>query len=190
MSRELITAIQQMAGTYQNDKVHMLLCTVTAVNEDNRTCDVESVNGDATLSFVDVELMVGVNDGMLLIPAVDSQVYIAYSNVVSPYVTMYSELDKIIYITGNSGIEITDGSIKFNNGSFGGLVKIEDLVNKLNTIEQDLNTLKTVFSGWTPVANDGGAALKAAAATWYAQQLTTTTVADLENDSVTHGSEL
>jgi hypothetical protein len=190
MSRELTTAIQQMAGTYQTDKVHTILGTVTAVNEDERTCDVESVNGDATVTFTGVQLMAGVNDGMLLIPAIDSQVQITYSNNTVPYVTLYSQLDKIIYIADSYGIEISSGGVVLNNGEYGGLVKVEDVVSKLNNLENDINTLKQVFSAWSPVSNDGGAALKTAAATWYAQQLTQTVKGDLENTTVTHGSEL
>ena len=39
---------------------------------------------------------------------------------------------------------------------------------ELDKLKDDLNTLKTVFStGWIVAPNDGGAALKAAATTWY-----------------------
>jgi hypothetical protein len=33
-------------------------------------------------------------------------------------------------------------------------------------VDQELNDLKSVFSGWSPVPNDGGAALKVAVTTW------------------------
>jgi hypothetical protein len=35
-------------------------------------------------------------------------------------------------------------------------------------VEEQLNDLKTALNGWTPVANDGGAALKVALTTWIA----------------------
>ncbi len=45
----------------------------------------------------------------------------------------------------------------------------------LDELKNDLTTLKAVFSGWTPVAQDGGAALKTAAGTWYGTSLTVST---------------
>jgi hypothetical protein len=185
---QLGVAIQQLAGTYQKDNLNAILCEVVSVDTSKRTCVVATVNSD--MEIKDVHLMAGINDGMLLIPTVGSQVVIIYSKMTTPYIALYSQLDKVICIVGDSGIEVTSDSIKLNDGSLGGLIKIEDLVSKINTIEQDINTLKTVFSGWAPVANDGGAALKAAAATWFAQQLTTTTKSDLENTNITHGSSL
>jgi hypothetical protein len=59
------------------------------------------------------------------------------------------------------------------------------LVQQINKIEQDLNSLKTVFKNWTPVSQDGGAALKAAATSWAAQQLQKTQNTDIANDKIT-----
>lgn len=77
--------------------------------------------------------------------------------------------------------------LHLNGDAHGGLVKAEELASRLNALEQDINNLKLVFSTWAPVTQDGGAALKGAAATWYAQQLTTTTSQQLQNTQVQHG---
>lgn len=76
--------------------------------------------------------------------------------------------------------------ITINGGSKGGLINITDLVNRLNTIERDINTLKTVFSSWVTVPQDGGASLKAASATWAGQQLTPTNKEQIEDPLITH----
>ena len=55
---------------------------------------------------------------------------------------------------------------------------------------KDLNTLKQAFTSWAPIAGpttDGGAGLKALAATWFAQQLVTTQSGTLQNPKVKHG---
>lgn len=102
----------------------------------------------------------------------------------------------ICFRDGNSGrpqilsihealkILVNCDNIIFNNGSLGGLVKVEDLVTRLNNIEQDINSLKNAFTSWTPVPNDGGAALKGAASTWSGQQLTPTEKSDIENTKI------
>ena len=185
---QLAVAVQQLAETYRKDTLNAMLCNVVSVNESERTCVVSTVQSDVEIK--DVQLMACIDDGMLLITSVDSQVVVVFSKMNIPYISLYSQLDKVLYIVGDSSIEVTGDSIKFNDGAFGGLIKIADLVSKLNTIEQDINTLKQVFSGWTPVSNDGGAALKTAAATWYAQTITETQKSDLENTNITHGSSI
>lgn len=83
-------------------------------------------------------------------------------------------------------IACTCDSVEFNGGDLGGLVKIEKLTEKINTIERDLNKLKRVFSAWTAVPQDGGAALRNAAADWASQTLTETQTGDYEDTKIKH----
>jgi phage baseplate assembly protein gpV len=87
---------------------------------------------------------------------------------------------------GSSTVVIKNNLIEFNGGSNNGLVKVAALVTKLNNLENDLNNLKTVFTSWTPVPNDGGAALKAGVTTYAAASLTPTVQANLEDVKVKH----
>ena len=73
-----------------------------------------------------------------------------------------------------------------NGGKFGGLIKIEELVTRLNNLEKDINNLKTIFSSWVPVLQDGGTALKTASSSWATSQLTPTKVSDIEDNKITH----
>lgn len=59
-----------------------------------------------------------------------------------------------------------DGTIEIG-GSDDFMVRFSKLKEVTDELQNDLTTLKNVFSTWTPVSNDGGAALKLAAATWY-----------------------
>ncbi len=95
--------------------------------------------------------------------------------------------DKIAIELGESTVEIEDGTITFNGGDNDGLVKIQELTNKLNAIEDYLNSLKTIFSTtWIPAAQDGGAGLKGAAADWSAQTFVKTQKSELENTKIKH----
>lgn len=76
--------------------------------------------------------------------------------------------------------------ITINGGSKGGLINITDLVNRLNTIERDINTLKAIFTSWVAVPQDGGASLKIATSTWSGQQLQPTTREQIEDNLITH----
>lgn len=76
--------------------------------------------------------------------------------------------------------------IIINGGKKGGLINVTDLVNRLNTIERDINTLKSAFASWVAVPQDGGAALKIATSAWSGSQLQPTTKEQIEDNLVTH----
>lgn len=170
--RGLKDSIQLLAGTFNKDIVSIVACTVDSVNKDARTCDCTAITGDAITDIASVQLMTEVGDGLLLLPTVNSTVIVAITTRNTAFVLMYSDIDSIV----------------MRGGLLGGLIKIDDLVKAITTIQKDLNSIKQVFSTtWTPVPNDGGAALKAAAATWAAQTITQTQRTDLENTKITHG---
>ena len=77
-------------------------------------------------------------------------------------------------------------SIVINGGELGGLINIEQLTEKLNAIEDDINSLKAAITDWLPVAQDGGAALKTAVSTWAGQQLTRSEKRDYEDEKIKH----
>lgn len=60
------------------------------------------------------------------------------------------------------------------NGDADNAVRFSKLKETIDELQQDVNNLKTVFSTWLPVPQDGGAALQVAAAAWYAAPLTKT----------------
>jgi len=147
---------------------YSIVCEVLAVTGDK--CDCSPVNGDADL--IDVRLQASTTTGILITPTVGSNVVVSLLSNGSAFVSMYSDID----------------SIQLNGSNYDGLVKVNDLVTKLNNLENDLNTLKTAFSSWVTVPNDGGAALKVATASWYAASLTPTVKANIENPLITHGN--
>lgn len=178
-SNAIQMAVQKLADTFQKDIVSIFVCNVDSVDEDARTCDCTPISGDATTQIPGVQLMAEVNDGMLLIPEVDSTVIVALSTRNTAFVLMYSDLNTAKIITS----ELT----QFNDGSFNGLAKVQELTQKLNILEADLNVLKTAFSAWVVIPGDGGAALKTIALTWSGDMLTPTNVSDIENPRILHG---
>ena len=143
-------------------------CKVLSYNSENNTIDAEPINGKA--DFLDVKLMSENKDGVLFVPKEGSIVIVEQTSNDTAYVTMFGEVD----------------SIKLMSGENKGLVKISELVQKINVIENDINNLKTAFNSWVAVPNDGGAALKLASTSWFSQQLTPTQIDDLENKKITH----
>lgn len=64
----------------------------------------------------------------------------------------------------------SDGTIEFD-GTTDNLSRHSQIAASVNEIKDDINDLKTLISGWVPVATDGGAALKTALATYIATPL-------------------
>jgi hypothetical protein len=142
------------------------ICKVLSV--DGHLCDCEPIDG--TADVLDVRLQTSSASGALIVPAIDSFVIIEFINKTQAYVAMCSEVEEIIFLGGDNG----------------GVVKVSDLVDKLNNLENDLNTLKNIMTTWVPVLGDGGTALKSLITTWAADTLTPTTESELENDKFKH----
>jgi hypothetical protein len=160
---------------------------IVKVNED-MTVEVLTI-ANSTLPDVRLRAAIdGVTDGVILWPKQGSSVLVTIigNDEDTAFVSSVSEVDKVEIRIGSISFFLTKDEITMNDGSLGGLVKIADLVGKLNVIEQDINNLKTVFSTWVPVPNDGGAALKTASGSWSGSQLAKTLKTDLEDTKITH----
>lgn len=164
-TNELRRALQQKYG----EKPVTILGTIAAVDENSKTCDIDD---DGFIMYgIRLQSVTNAAAGILKVPKIGAQAL-------------------AVKIEDGDGFMLLDcaeySKIIFNGGNNGGLINIQSLVNKINAIENDLNSLKTVFKSWTPVAQDGGAALKTAAADWADQTITKTKTKDLEDKTVTH----
>lgn len=149
-----------------------LVCKVISVDLPTNTCYCEPINGDSEIQNVKLTTnTTGAGVGFLLIPKINSLVIITFLDNSSAYVSMVAEVDEV----------------NVNGKTLGGLVKVIDLTTKLNNLENKVNALITGISGWTPVPNDGGAALKVALTTWFSSSLTPTVRADIENILIKQG---
>lgn len=146
---------------------------VVKVDEKNYTCDVEVENGPTRYDVRLRAVIDGVQNGLLIVPKVGSQVAVntLEAKKTMSYVTMVSEVEKVLLISDENG----------------GVPIAQNVAQRLNTIEKDLNNLKTVFTGWVIQGGDGGAALKTALASYMAATITTTKASDLESKTVCHG---
>lgn len=162
------------------------------------SADVKRVDGDTctliigSLELTDVRLRAVVNsenDKIVVTPKTGSRVLAAdmsggsYRDLV---VLSYSEVEKVEVVIEQTTCTIDKDGIVMNGGNKGGLVNIDDLVAHINAIEDDINNLKTALSGWTPVPQDGGAALKTAIATWSVQSIAKTQKSDFEDTKIKH----
>lgn len=146
---------------------------VESVDWENKTMTVTGVADE--LPYYDVELGLG---AMMIKPAVKSDVLIGITegNEATAFLLAAAEIEKV---------ELkTTGEVEIDGGNNGGMVLPAVLTEKLNALEEDVNRLKTAVSGWVPVEQDGGGALKTALGDWAGKQLTKTVRENLENNKI------
>ncbi|MFB6456579.1 hypothetical protein ACE38W_15010 [Chitinophaga sp. Hz27] len=187
---QITRAVRQLAGVDLQDSIELILCSVDSVNEEENTCVCTPINGQTTVPLIDVQLMAEVNDGVLIVPAIGSSVMVLASKYQSPVVVMFSSLSKIEMIVGGASVEIRDGKITLNDGSFAGLVKVIELTNRLNLIETKINDMISLFNNHIHTGVQTGSGSSAVTSTPISGTLTPTTQTDIENTEIVHGSQL
>lgn len=184
-----------------------LVCTVDAVDKATRTVDCTPLDESAPLLGVNLQANQESMFGVVTFPKVGSYVVVGFvADGAAGVVLLTDEVESIevvisddtarisadkegvrVLMGDDTSAELTKEGIILNGGSFGGTVKVEQLTERINTIENDINELKNAFSAWVPVSQDGGAALSALTMTWASGLLTPTQRGDYENEKVKHG---
>lgn len=83
-----------------------------------------------------------------------------------------------------TGAAIMAGAVSMGGGGNGGIPKGSALITELNKIVSEVNKIRTALIGWTPVARDGGAALKARVGGLTA--LSNASIGDISNPNAVH----
>lgn len=153
-----------------NEEVYSLPCKVVKVS--GQVAELAPLNGDANI--FGVKLIAGTSTTPLLItPTKDSVVIATFLSKDTAYIALHSEID----------------SVAIRGDQYGGLIKIEDLVGKLNDLENKVNTLISKFNAHTHVYAPGpGAPVPTAPVTTPETPIAPITLrSDLENVNVEHG---
>lgn len=163
-----------IASYFKSEEMYSIVGTAGNINESERTCDVSPLNGNADILGVRLQASLDSTTGFVQIPANGSKVVVTFINPQTGFVALCETVDKIL---------IDTALVQFNGGSEDGMVKINDLITKLNNAENKINSIITLLKTWTVVPGDGGAALKATATSIGA--LTPTVKSELENTAIT-----
>jgi hypothetical protein len=72
-------------------------------------------------------------------------------------ITGITTINGLVTVNGAAAIS---GAVSMGGGVNGGIPKGAALAQELNKIVAEINKIKDAFDSWTPISNDGGAALK------------------------------
>jgi hypothetical protein len=166
---DITKTIQELAGTRNQDEVKLYQCNVNSIDLSKRTANVTTITGTANLTF-DALLTAGISDGFVITPEIGSMVYVLTSKYTLPFIVTFSDITQFDIM----------------GGEFGGLVKVVELTQKLNNLENKVNEIITTFGTHTHTVIMLGAPT-ATTATPIVGNLTVSQRADIENTKIKHG---
>ncbi|MCO5229595.1 MAG: hypothetical protein M9958_00425 [Chitinophagales bacterium] len=167
--------IKELGGGAQYE---ILEGKVKAIDIQNLTVDIE-IQAGVVIFDVRLRAVISDNTGIYVIPAKDSICTIAKIEMGQDYILIASsQIDKFIIRIQEVTLEVTKDGFAFNDGQLKGLVKITELVQQLNTLENKVNQIVA----WTGTHLHSGSG--AGTAPPVVGTLTNTTIADLENPKI------
>lgn len=153
---------------------------ITDFDNEAFTCTVQCGDGENTIEFSDVslEVLVGSQASFTLLPVIGSDCLLVFRDGHQDRPQML-KIDQVDIIQANPKTKFIHGT-----GEDGGLPLSSKVAEEENKAQNDLNTLKDLISGWTPVSGDGGASLKLLLTTWFSDRITPTKQSDIESTTV------
>jgi hypothetical protein len=173
-NRNIKEGIQRLAGVWGKDYNTSFYAEIITADEQTRTVTAKPLSGNIS-SIISANLMPEPNDGFLMIPEVGSTVIITGSEKTNYFVNLYSDVSKIKMTIGNFEVVITENEMLLGDGSYNGLVKVSDLVTKLNNLENKVNQIITWGLTVSPIPLPP------------TPPLTLTTLTEIENIKIKHG---
>lgn len=171
MAKETVNEVRQKLAAFFGNPETSMLAIVKSVNKDECTCVLE----DDGLEYFDVRLrpIVGQNNGLVAYPKKG-----AYALAIQIEGT---EEWKLIEATEYESVEFLIDDFSFNSGDLGGLIKIEELTNKLNGLVQSFNSHTHI------VSTTGTAAAQSGTAKAVVTKAAKFKKSDYENTKIKHG---
>lgn len=156
------------------------MCTVVSVSGDAADglmiCDCKPIDGTAVIEDVKLTADYPEDDnkaGFVLVPKEGSLVQVSFNSASDAYVSMVSRIEKI-FLNGND---------------YGGIPQVQPLVDKINALENNYNSVLNTLKGIVVTIPSGGGAVSFATFFAAINDITPITKkADLENTTVEHGS--
>lgn len=173
--------INQKAKAQVDVQTHW--CTVKEVDWDKKTMTATGVVDD--LDFFDVLLGLG---SMNRKPSLKSKclIGIVNNNAAAAFLIECEEIEEI-EISDKTGFKLVlnNGYLTINGTDFGGIVNAIELKEQVDKNTKLLEAIQNAFESWTPVPNDGGAALKGIASSFISLEVAD--LSNIQNEKIKHG---
>ncbi len=119
-----------------NEEVYATVCKVITVDESKRTCDVEPIDGSATIYDVRLQANESDTEGVVVFPKKDSMVIVSFLGKEVAYVALCSEIEAISIVKKSAFHAKDDVAELFD--------VISDLIELLKTFKLSTNVGVTI----------------------------------------------
>lgn len=170
-------------------EIYCKICEVTEVNEEARTINCVPIDEGAEIIDVNLQANQESEEGFVLFPAVGSYVVVGFLNDSAAVMLLTDKVDKAILKIGEMSLQITSENIILNGGTLGGLIKIQELTDKLNDLINAFNShTHEILPGGVAVTGNETAQANPAPVIVPAinSKHEKVNVSDYENDKVKH----
>lgn len=167
---------EQMSGGY-------IMAIVKEVNNDSYTITAS----DDGFEYTDVQLKSIVDNeqlSIIIVPEIDSSVIISELNKSTHFVVKVNEIKELkIMFKDGLNVVLNKDNLVINEGDFGGLIKIDELLKKVNRLEDSLKSHQHLY-----IPYPSGVAATPVPSTAHPQNtFVNTKRSEIENTKVTHG---
>lgn len=156
---------------------------VKEVNWDEKTMTATDLIDD--LDHFDIRLGIG---SMYRRPTVGSLAIIAIigKEAVDTILIECASIDQI-EMTDRTGfkVDLNEGQLTLNGDAYSGIVKAPELKTQIDKNTEILKQIQLAFQNWSPIPEDGGAALKAVVTAFTSLQRAD--LSNIENEVIKHG---
>lgn len=167
MGKNIAELIREIAA--DGAEIYSALVRIDAVDDQAMTCDCTPLDGDAEL--FDVRLMPQAGNGVRVIPAVGSVGIVTFLSKDTAYLAMASEIDRVQVKIGDTDVDVTADGVVINGGTLGGMVKIAELEENLNSLKSFVEAMHAALPGAFIAVKAGAAADGPAGGATYANAM-------------------
>ena len=177
---------EMLAGFFPANRP-TVLGTIADVDEASRTCTLD--DDGVPMTGVRLQAVTGGDKGVLIVPKNGALALAVRVEESEDWMLIdCSEIDKISIVIGGSTVELTNGLTQFNGGKLGGLVKIKELEENLNSLKDFVEAINTALPSAFSAVGAATAANGAAGASAYNTSMDgkSVVIKDMENKKITH----
>lgn len=192
---DILMALKKSSDVFED---YPKVCEVIEVDKVALTCVCSPL--DNSPDIVNVLLFPLMNNqikGQTIFPKLNSKVIVSFLSRDIAYVDMFSEIEEVS-IVNQTSYKVVSKNITINGDDYDGMVKIQELTEKLNNLENAYNSLLTQFKAFQNLYNTHvhTGVVSGPSATGITtpvtvdsdNPLTPTQQSEIENPNIKHGS--
>lgn len=178
--------VRQLAATPSSGAGSMILCRVDSIDTEARTIDAQPLDESAPILGVNLQANQNSEVGVVMFPRQDSYVIVGMLGMCQAVVVTCDDVERVRIDVGDMSVDVSKDGIVLNGGDLGGLVKIQEIKDNLDTLKQYCEALKNATSAGIKAVGAAMSANGATGANAFDAAMSSQSIVfkDMENDKI------